>query len=161
MNHTALSTRANRLRRHGVSLLGLCLGLGLSLSQGLAFAAEQAAAKAPAAQPLSSGNLLQVVLGMALVLGLLIGGAWLMRRMGVGYSAAAGNMRVVGGLSLGARERMVVVEVGDTQLLVGITPGSIQTLHVLDKPLVNEKHAAASGSFAERLADVLKRGSRT
>ena len=152
MHKPRLMNANPRLRRIVTGVAAIIL----VLSAGLACALEPSAGKATAIEPLSSGSLLQVVLGMGVVLGILLGGAWFMRRMGVGYSAAAGNMRVVGGLSLGARERMVLVQVGDTQLLIGIAPGSIQTLHVLDKPLDGDK-PAPRGGFAERLAEVLKR----
>ena len=40
-------------------------------------------------------------------------------------------MRVVGGASVGTRERVVVVEVEDARLVLGVCPGRVQTLHVL------------------------------
>ena len=72
--------------------------------------------------------------------------------------AAGGGLRILGGLSMGARERVVLLQVGDTQLLVGVAPGRVQTLHVLEQPLP----AAASGlqnasGFADQLGRFLNK----
>ncbi len=42
-------------------------------------------------------------------------------------------MKVIGGVALGPRERLVLVEVGDTWLVIGLVPGQIRTLHRLPK----------------------------
>lgn len=102
----------------------------------------------PAALP--AGGLLRLTLGLLLVLGAIAACAWLLRRLGR-FPAAAGRMRVLGGVSLGARERVVLVQVGATQLLLGVAPGRVQALHVLDEPLPAPE-ADAGPRLAERLA---------
>ena len=115
----------------------------------------------------SSGSLAQVTLGLLLVLGLIIGIAWLLRRYGRFQSAASGSLKILGGISIGARERGVLLQVGDTQLLVGVAPGRVQTLLVLDEPLVTPEISPAPGiaggisgndvkGFAERLSAAIK-----
>jgi len=42
-------------------------------------------------------------------------------------------MKVVGGVALGPRERIVLLEIGNEWLVVGIVPGQIRTLHRLPK----------------------------
>lgn len=72
---------------------------------------------------------------LLLVLGLIVAIAWLVRRMpGVGLRAAPG-LSVVASVAVGAKERLVVVAVGDQQLLIGIGAGGLRTLHVLAEPL--------------------------
>jgi flagellar protein FliO/FliZ len=109
--------------------------------------------------PLAFSNLIQLTLGMLAVLALIIGLAWLLKRSGRFQIAAGGGLKILGGLSMGTRERVVLLQVGETQLLVGVAPGSIKTLHVLDKPLVagNETVAAGSG-FAQQLGAMLSGG---
>jgi len=69
------------------------------------------------------------------VLALVIGLGWLLKRMpGSGFRPAEG-LRVVASLTVGAKERVVVVEVNGTQLLLGVTAGGINTLHQLPDPL--------------------------
>ena len=57
---------------------------------------------------------------------------------------------------MGTRERVVLLQVGDKQLLVGVAPGSIKTLHVLETPLVDGNEVVAGGSgFAKQLGAML------
>ena len=105
----------------------------------------------------SSGAILQMLLALALILGLLFAGAYLLRKLNGGRSFGnAGPLRVVGGLMLSTRERIVLVEVGDTWLVVGIVPGQIKTLHTLPK---GELPAARGGDkpFAQWLKQISER----
>nr|WP_246429139.1 flagellar biosynthetic protein FliO [Pseudoxanthomonas broegbernensis] len=91
--------------------------------------AQQSAAHAPA-----TPGLFGAFLALLLVLGLILGLAWLLRRLPGGLRTAEG-LRVVGSLPLGAKERLVVVEVGGRQLLLGVTSAGISLLHDLPEPL--------------------------
>lgn len=82
-----------------------------------------------------TSSLLQVTLGLFVVLIVIAGAAWFARRFGHFNMAAKGNLRIVGGLSLGSRERIVLMQVGEQQILVGVAPGRINTLHVLETPI--------------------------
>ncbi len=105
-----------------------------------------------ATDPLAVGNLVQLTLGMLAVLAILGGLAWLMRRSGRFGTGMSGALRVLGGVSMGTRERIVLLQVGEQQLLIGVAPGHIQTLHVLPEPLVEaEAPAALKGGFAQAL----------
>lgn len=75
----------------------------------------------------STGLLAQMTLGLLLVLALAVGLSWLLRRYALPRD---GLIRVVGGLPLGARERLLLVEVDEVRLLIGITAHQIQALHV-------------------------------
>ena len=74
--------------------------------------------------------------------------------------AIAGNrdvINVVSSRALGTKERLLLIEVADQQLLVGMTASQVQTLHVFDKPVVDSSAAdAASSSFAERLRSTVR-----
>jgi len=98
--------------------------------------------------------LLQVVVALGGVLVLILGGAWLLRRVGKFSAAANGQMRILGGTSLGSRERVVLMQVGTQQLLLGVAPGRVTTLHVFDSaaPAVDTTTEVASGTgFGELL----------
>ncbi len=83
----------------------------------------------------SAPGMMSAFLALLLVLGLIVGLAWLLRRMpGSGFRPAEG-LRVVASLQLGAKERMVVVEVGGQQLLLGVSTGGVSLLHTLPEPL--------------------------
>ena len=61
----------------------------------------------------------------------------------------------MGGISLGGKERIVLVQVGEQQLLVGVAPGSLRTLHVLDQPL--EGAMTDAGGFGEKISELLEK----
>ena len=107
------------------------------------------------AEPLGAANLLQLTLGLAVVLAAIVGSAWLLRRYGRLQSNMAGALRVIGGLSMGPRERVVLVQVGKQQLLLGVAPGRIQTLCVLDEPIAEPPRPTEQLKFAEQLGKVL------
>ncbi len=104
-------------------------------------------------------ELVQVLGGLLLVLGLVVALAWLTRRLNGARFNGAGRLRLVGGLSLGSRERILVVEVEDVHLVLGVAPGRVQTLHVLDRPLQDEDLSPAEGEegFSRRLGRLLGR----
>jgi len=101
--------------------------------------------------PSIAGNLIQTTLGLLVVLGVIAVAAWAFKRFGHFQSGMQGKLKVVGGISLGSRERVVLLQVGDKQLVVGVAPGKIQTLHVLDEPLLVENEKPKAVSFSERL----------
>ena len=93
-------------------------------------------------------------LGLLAVLALIMGCAWLVRRMNGLTGMNSSAMKVVSVMALGSRERIALVDVGGTQILVGITPSSIRTLHVFDEPVV--KPGEGSGTdFAKRLQGLM------
>lgn len=100
-----------------------------------ALAQTVATAPSPAtgAPPVGAGSLLQVLLWLGVVLALLAGTAWLMKRSGLARTGAASVARVVGGVSVGNRERVLVVEVGDQWVVVGVAPGRVNSLATMPK----------------------------
>jgi flagellar protein FliO/FliZ len=92
------------------------------------------------------GTVLQTVLGLLLILALLFLAAYGLRRLNGGQGLGGGGpLKIVGGLIMGTRERIVLIEVGDTWLVIGVAPGQIRTLHRMPKgevpqPSLGEKH---------------------
>ena len=74
-------------------------------------------------------------LALVLVLGLIVGLAWLLKRLPGGGFRQADGLRIVASIPLGAKERAAVIQVGGEQLLLGIGAGGVRTLHVLPQPL--------------------------
>jgi flagellar protein FliO/FliZ len=121
-------------------------------------ALKGAASLGHAQDPMAMTSLWQLTLGMLLVLGLIVAIAWVLKRSGRFQMAAGGGLRILGGLSMGTRERVVLLQVGETQLLVGVAPGRVQTLHVLDKPLESMRDtASAVPGFADQLGRFLNK----
>ena len=87
---------------------------------------------------------------------------WLLRRwqqrQRLGSQAATGvSTQVLSSVVVGQQQRVVTIEVGQgtekTCLVLGITPQSIQCLHVLSRPQV-EPMASTASDFAGAMAQV-------
>lgn len=107
--------------------------------------------------PDTLSTLVSLGLGLLAVIAIIYGCAWLIRRMtgmtGMNNSA----IKVVSVMALGARERIAVVDVAGQQLLLGITPSTIRTLHVFDEPVVSVGSSAPSGEFARKLQSLMNK----
>ncbi|NOZ52288.1 MAG: flagellar biosynthetic protein FliO [Gammaproteobacteria bacterium] len=105
----------------------------------------------------SIANMLNVTFGLLVVLVFIALTAWLVRRFGNFQVSAKGHLKIVGGLHMGTRERVVLIQVGDQQLLIGVAPGRIQTLHVLDQPLsIDGQSSPSTDKFSDKLLSALK-----
>ncbi|WP_095110681.1 flagellar biosynthetic protein FliO [Pseudomonas sp. Irchel 3E20] len=133
-------------------LLGVLLALPFSV-----LAAEPVAAVAkPVASSGVAGQLTQLVLGLLLVLGLIFFLAWLLRRVQQAGPAGKGQViELIGSRALGPRDRLVLVQVGNEQILLGLTPGTITALHVLKEPVQVPSSEPATPEFAQRLMEIL------
>lgn len=94
---------------------------------------------------------IRMVLGLAVVLALLGATAWVSRRFRVGAGMRGGLIEVVSGLSLGARERVVLIRVGGDQVLVGVSPSGMRTLHVLNQDPNDRQPDRDAGPFSNYL----------
>ncbi|MFM0215950.1 MULTISPECIES: flagellar biosynthetic protein FliO [Paraburkholderia] len=125
---------------------------------------------------LGVGAVLQTIVGLVVVIGLVFGCAWLARRFGLQPGSRSGLVKTIGGASLGGKERVAVVEIGDTWLVLGAAPGNVRLLHTMPAGSVavdtigntqagtpgatGSSSAAGStglpGSFGQRFRDALK-----
>ncbi|WP_449434958.1 flagellar biosynthetic protein FliO [Pseudomonas putida] len=130
------------------------MALAALLASGVACAAT---ATAPAAAPGSlSGQLAQMVFGLLLVVGLIFFLAWLLRRMQGAAPKAGQVIEIVGSRAIGPRDRLLLVQVGNEQILIGHTPGNIEALHVLAEPVqVPASARQATPEFAQRLMELM------
>ncbi len=115
-------------------------------------AAETAAIGA--SELVSLGSSLIVIVVAIVALG------WLYSRS---RSLGRGNndvINVVASRALGTRERLLLVEVAEQQLLVGMTANQVQTLHVFDKPVVTNTVTPMNVGFASRLKAAIREGQR-
>lgn len=98
-------------------------------------------------------------LAVALIVVLLV--FWLfakvMRQFQGIHNGAPDGLRIVSALSVGQRERVVVVQVGDEQLVLGVTSSQINPLHIMERPLSNANSGAPHSDFRNKLSAALKR----
>ncbi len=137
------------MKRHGLNAGWIATVFPL-----LAHAADPAPAPAVSA----AGSLLQVFIGLAAVLLLIAATAWVAKRLGVARSGSSGLLQVISSASVGARERVVVVEVGESWLVVGVAPGSVNALMTVPKGEIRTASAATANSgFAARLQQLIEK----
>lgn len=91
------------------------------------------AAAQDGASPVGAASVLQVLTGLGLVLFLVLGTAWLLRRVGRVPGLSNQSIRTIAALAVGTRERVVLLEVGGTWVLVGVAPGQVRPLATLPK----------------------------
>lgn len=121
--------------------------------------AQNTGTSSPQALTPASGleSLLHMLGGLAIVLLLLFGLLKLLRRFGAGQAAAGGVMKLVAGLSVGTRERVVLLEVGDTWVVLGVSPNQINALHTLPRPTTPAAPEPAAPDFRKLLAGLTER----
>jgi flagellar protein FliO/FliZ len=90
--------------------------------------------------------MLQVMLGLGLVLALMGGLAWLLKRLGGMQQGSAGAIKILGGAAVGQRERVVLVEIADTWLVIGVAPGHVSALHSMPKGEIMESAVRVPGN---------------
>jgi flagellar protein FliO/FliZ len=85
------------------------------------------------AAPSAAGSLIQTVLALGFVLAILVGLAWALKRFGPRNVTGGNTVKLVGALSVGARERILVVEVGEQWIVVGASPGRMNALATMPR----------------------------
>ena len=107
--------------------------------------------------------LLQISGALALIIALILAAAWVAKRAGfAGKNAGARGLKITASTSVGPRERVVIVDVEDARLVLGVTPTNINLLHKLppapvDNDVVNEK----TPDFQSVMKNLLKRSGRS
>ena len=135
---------------------------GSLLAHGLT-SAQEAANSSPAivgaADSPMTGHVVQTTLGLLFVIGLLLALVWLLKKLGFGNQQRRGGFyKVLATSALGPREKIVLVEVGDTWLILGMTSQSINTLHSMPAGSIElEEFQNPAANFAKML-DRMKTG---
>ena len=139
-------------------------------AEGTGTAGAESAAAIGSANPVSDfgGSVVQMIGGLMVVLVVLLACLWLIKRLAA-PRGMGGQISVLGAASVGPRERVVLVRAADEVLLLGVAPGSVRTLHVMDASALLAAEAAAEAArqqaatartdsdFARRLRRALAR----
>ena len=124
----------------------------------LAYAADPArpAYTPPPTAAVSSGSVMQVILSLLLVLAAIVLVAWVLKRINMPQNAAGSALKVISGVAVGQRERIVLVEVNDTWLVVGVAPGQVTALHTMPKNILPASTESASPDADNKFKNWLK-----
>lgn len=121
----------------------------------LSVLAQQQSDQITAMEPLSSPYLAKLTVGLLLVVLIIFGLAWLVKRFNLSQHSQNGLIRIIAGLPLGTRDRIVLLQVGDEQILLGLSPGRIRKLHTLSNPLNQEQEQVSVSAFAHKLDRIM------
>ena len=103
-----------------------------------------------------SDYFLQILLSLIFILLIIFFAAWFLKRTALVNGAADGQLKVLGGLSLGQREKVVILQVGKEQILVGVTTTHITKLHTLSEPIeVKASEPLTTVPFSAKLKEAL------
>ncbi len=120
-----------------------------------------------ASSAVSYSHMLNWALGLLVVLSIFFACLWFMRKMGALPTQGKEGMRVISGLSVGVREKLIVVQVGKKQMVLGVSPGKIENLLVLEgqDQLNQTEHSntqtqqdqTAKNDFSNKLKQIMAR----
>ncbi len=107
--------------------------------------------------PIGSGrHLLNVTLALLGIIGLIFAISWFVKRFSQGTFSANSHIKVISAMPLGTRERIVLIDAGGQQLLLGITSTNINTLHVFETPIALDTKADSQSDFSRKLMAILQ-----
>jgi|GEM_PF-2963163 len=117
-------------------------------------------ANEPVSMPTASLSLLQVMFGLVIVIGLILCSGWLVRKLNPSVTRGS-LLRVVTAASVGQRERVVVVEINNNWLVLGVAPGQVNLLQTMPKAAeLPEETLRAAPKFVDKLKEATKRYGR-
>ena len=102
-------------------------------------------------------HIIQTLIGLGVVIGLFLITAWLMRRFNQGPGLGGKHIQLLAGISLGTKEKLVLVDAGGQQLLLGVTGQQINTLHTFAEPIVEIDSTSSPSDFAQKLQSLLRK----
>lgn len=106
---------------------------------------------------MNDSALLRVIIGLVLVLAAILAAAWIARRAGLTQRGGAHLLKQIASLPVGMRQNIVVVEIENTWVVVGVSPGRITPLHTLPAGETPQTASLPAAAFAAKLGQALKR----
>ena len=104
-----------------------------------------------------TASMFKVIGGLLVVILTIFVSAWFFRRFGNMPSISNKSLKIVGGLSISQKDRVILLQVGEEQLLLGVSPGRIQTLHVLNNPVdIDQSGEQEKKKFSTQLNSAIK-----
>lgn len=134
-----------------MNVFSVCASILALFASPLAAAAE----KTSVIEPAHYG--LRVFVFLMLVVGLIVLLAWLLNKTKLGAGMLGqqhADFKIVAVLSVGIKEKIVLLQVGEKQMVVGITAQNIRLISELDQPLAME--APPSIAFSDLLKKAIR-----
>lgn len=109
----------------------------------------------PPPSVITTEGMLQMVIGLLLVLATIGLVAWLLKRFSIIPATTAGIVKIIATAGVGQRERVVIVEIGNTWLVLGVAPGRVNTLHSMDKASLDKAEDTLKNLATEKFPEKL------
>ncbi|MBU0603815.1 MAG: flagellar biosynthetic protein FliO [Gammaproteobacteria bacterium] len=106
----------------------------------------QDAVEAPAS---GAGAVVQMLGALALVLLVMFALLWALKRLSGGRVPGSAPIRTIGGIAVGSRERVVLLEIGEHWLVVGVAPGSVSGIATLPRGDLGQDSDGAKPAAAD------------
>jgi len=106
----------------------------------MAFAAEVSSSS----HAVNGDYMTKLLLSLGLVVAIIFALAWLVKRFNFIPQQSQNLIKIMSTLSVGSRDRLALIQVGDEQLLIALTPGKISKLHCLKNPVKTVDEAQSS-----------------
>ncbi len=106
-------------------------------------------------------SMLQLSAGLLMVLAFIALIAWLFKKIGFHPANRTDLLKVISSASVGQKERIVLAEIGDIWLVLGVAPGQVNLLHQMDKntlPASETTESPPASRFTEKLQAHLEQG---
>lgn len=142
---TRVAARMRSLVAHATAATLVTLASFAASAAEKPFAAPQVAEQAPVA---TAGSLAQVTVSLLLVLAAVFAAAWVVRRLRGFGKFGANAIQIIADAPLGTKERAVLIQVGNQQLLLGVAPGRVNMLHVLTEQVSDGRQATGDSQKA-------------
>lgn len=108
-------------------------------------------------EPITSAYMAKFLLSLVLVLGIIFLLAWLVKRLNVIPQQNKGAIQLLASLPMSAKDRLALIQVGEEQILISVSPGRMSKLHCLEKPLdMTSFDTNGSSSFSDKMQAILQ-----
>ncbi len=143
----------NRYMPRNVRKLASAISVILPFSP-LAVVASQEVVPMPSA--IGAADVMGVGSGLVVVIAaIMLVGFWYSKSRAV-HGSDNNVIKILATQTLGPKERIVLIEVADKQMVLGMTSSQVQTLHVFDESVVDTSEQTISHSFVERLKSAVR-----
>ncbi|WP_045097424.1 flagellar biosynthetic protein FliO [Legionella fallonii] len=100
---------------------------------------------------ISRNELLRLITGLLMVLLVIVCLSWIVKRLNVVKLSTSKGFQSIASMTLGAKEKIILLKVGERYLLVGVGASTVNTLHDFGEQLPAGFDAENKTTFAELL----------
>jgi flagellar protein FliO/FliZ len=106
---------------------------------------------------LGHSELVNILSSLLLVIVLIVLLSWLVKRLNVVQLSSSKGFESISSMTLGPKERMMIVKVGSRYLLIGIGASSVNTLYDFGEQLPDGFNQENKTSFAQLLKSAIRK----